>query len=322
MKRILITGGSGFIGTNLIEKLIETKRFDVLNIDIVSPKLNKSRKFWKQVDIRNKEELFHDILEFNPEIVVHLAARTDLKGKSLEDYDSNTEGVISLIEALDCLKAIDRVLFASSMYVCEPGYSPIDFEDYKPHTLYGESKVMTEKIIKNSALKVPWVILRPTSIWGPWFNEPYADFFNMVMKKRYYHMGSKACSKTYGYVENTVSQIISLIEAPSEIINKKVFYLGDWPAYNITEWANEIAENVSYKIPRIPFLLFRFAGWVGDFLKFMGVKFPLTSFRIKNMTTDNIQDLSPIQEISPILQYSRVDGVLKTINWIKNKQKI
>ncbi len=207
------------------------------------------------------------------------------------------------------------------MYVCNPGYVPKNFEDYHPHTIYGESKVMTEKIIKEkNPSGYTWAIIRPTSIWGSWFGEPYADFFHIVMGRKYFHMGSKACKKTYGYIENTLYQIESIMNAPSETINKKVFYLGDWPAYDISEWANEIAGYVGIKIPNVPFFMFRILGLFGDALRLLGIKFPMTSFRLKNMTVDNIHNLKPIQEIAPDLPVSRLDGVKKTVDWITSSK--
>ena len=66
----------------------------------------------------------------------------------MEEYDANFEGVKNILDALNDVPNLKRAIFASSMYVCEPGYMPQNFEDYAPHTLYGASKVETEKIIK------------------------------------------------------------------------------------------------------------------------------------------------------------------------------
>lgn len=321
MNKILITGGSGFIGTNLIDVLSSDSSIDILNIDIKPPKIESQKKYWKYIDIIDKDTLKATIIEFQPNFVIHLAARTDLNGNHLEEYSSNTLGVSNLIESLNELKSLERVIFTSSMYVCQPGYIPKDFEDYKPHTLYGESKVMTEKIIKeNNPQNYSWCITRPTSIWGPWFGEPYANFFHIVMSHKYFHMGKRACTKTYGYIGNTVYQIECLLNAPKEQIHQKVFYLGDWPPYDISEWANEIAKYMGIRIPHIPFFLFRIAGWGGDILKAIGIKFPMTSFRLKNMTTNNVHDLSLIKEIAPNLPVSRKEGVKITVEWI-NSQK-
>lgn len=323
MKKILVTGGSGFIGTNFISNLLEEDFSDcqLLNVDIKPPRKEDHMNFWKKTDICNYENLKEAILGFSPDFVIHLAARTDLNGKTLEDYNSNSLGVSNLIEVLNELKSLEKVIFASSMYVCKPGYSPINFEDYKPHTIYGESKVLTEKIIKSANLKFTWTIIRPTSIWGPWFGEPYKNFFDIVLSGKYFHMGSKACNKTYGYIDNTTYQIMSIVNAPIEKVNKKVFYIGDWPAYNISEWADEIAIYLGIKIPKISFIFFRLAAYCGDILNGIGFKFPMTSFRLKNMTTDNIHDLGLINEIAPNLPVTRKEGTKRTVEWIKSNKK-
>jgi len=193
---------------------------------------------------------------------------------------------------------------------------PKDFEDYAPHTLYGESKVETERIIKSTNPSYTWSIIRPTSIWGPWFGEPYNRFFHIVLKHMYFHMGKRACKKTYGYVDNAIYQIMSILNADEEKVNRKVFYIGDYEPYDITEWANEIARHAGIRIPNIPYFCFKLAGWFGDFLKLWGISFPMTSFRLHNMTTDNVHNLKPIKEIAPDLPVGREEGTIKTLEWI------
>lgn len=320
MDKILITGGSGFIGTNLINHLLQEKQYTILSIDINQPKIEKHKQIWKQVDICDTISLKKTIQKFQPDYVIHLAARTDLRGKDLKDYDANMEGVSNLLDALEKVPNLKRAVFASSMYVCEPGYMPKDLEDYAPHTLYGESKVETEKRIKERNPEYIWSIIRPTSIWGPWFGEPYDKFFRIVLNRMYFHMGKRACRKTYGYIDNAIYQIMSILQAPEEKVMRKVFYLGDYEPYDITEWADEIAECIGIKIPNIPYFLFVLAGWFGDFLKLFGMTFPMTSFRLKNMTTNNVHNLEPIKELAPNLPTSRKKGNMHTIMWIEEKR--
>lgn len=323
MKKILITGGSGFIGTNLIETLRKTDA-ELLSVDMAEPKLEGHRSIWQKVDIREKNDFMATVKDFQPDYVIHLAARTDLSGKTLQDYDANMQGVSNLLDALEQVSNLKQAVFASSMYVCEPGYMPKDFEDYAPHTLYGESKVETERRIKERNPKYTWSIIRPTSIWGPWFGEPYNKFFHIVLNHMYFHMGKRACKKTYGYVDNAIYQIMSILDADAEKVNRKVFYIGDYEPYDITEWANEIAKEAGIWIPRIPYWCFMCAGWLGDLLKKFGVAFPMTSFRLHNMTTDNVHNLDQIKIIAPNLPVTRKEGTKRTLDWINNveyKQK-
>jgi len=316
MKRILITGGSGFIGTNLINDLINNE-FEILNIDINPPKIKSHYIYWTEANINNYELLLSAVNDFQPTYAIHLAARTDLDGKSLKDYETNILGVENLIKVLNKTSSLKRVVFTSSMLVCKPGYIPKFNTDYKPSTIYGESKVLTEKIIQDSSHNYEWAITRPTSIWGIGFGVPYRNFFDMVIAKRYYHIGNRSSTKTYGYICNTIYQINQVLISPFEKIDKQIFYLGDYKPYNIEEWANEIAFELGVTIKKVPFNFIKLSALIGDVLKYLNINFPMSSFRLKNMTTNNVVELKNTQEIAPNLPSSRIDGIKKTLNWLK-----
>lgn len=316
MTKILITGSSGFIGSNIFQFYLD-KGFDIVNIDKSQPKVIEHSKKWKQVNILDYNSLKLEILLFKPDLVIHLAARTDLDGDNLNDYNTNTVGTQNLIKILNQTPSVKRVIFASSMLVCEPGYLPCHPTDYSPSTIYGQSKVLMEKIIRESSHNYEWAIVRPTSIWGPWFGEPYRNFFTMILNKRYFHIGKKSCVKTYGYVENLIYQIDSILNASAEKIQGNVFYLGDYEPINIKNWANEIALELVTVIKTIPYPVIKLAAFGGDFLKSLGIKFPMTSFRLKNMTTNNVVNLSNTEDVAPSLPFSRIDGIKKTLYWLK-----
>jgi nucleoside-diphosphate-sugar epimerase len=321
--RILIIGGSGFIGTNLVEKFIRDN-FEVLNIDKKVP-INKSHiKYWEELDILHYDNLLKKLCDFNPDYVVHLAARTDLEGKNINDYSTNTVGVENILKAIQQLHNLKKIIIASSMLVCSLCYQPNGQFDYHPTTIYGESKVITEKTVWENQPHCDWAIIRPTSIWGPWFGYPssYVRFFKMLINKQYFHIGDKSCTKTHGYVGNTVYQIEKLLLCDTPAKDNKIFYLGDYDPTNIEEWANEIADALHYKIMRIPYPIILFAALCGDILKKINVSFPMTSFRLHNMTIDNIVDLSNIMQVAPELPFSRIEGIRSTLEWLNKNTDI
>ena len=315
--KILITGGSGFLGTNLVESCLNSG-YCVLNIDIALPKIKSHHKFWKKIDILDKTSLFNAFIEFTPTHVIHLAARTDLRGSSLSDYNANIEGVENIISACNSSPRIKNIIFSSSMLVCALGYSPLDDYDFSPNTVYGKSKVESEKIIRAANIKTNWAIIRPTSIWGQYFNEPYKNYFELIISKKYFNILGNNSSKTYGYIGNTVYQIEKLLFSNEKNISGRVFYIGDYNYYNINEWSKEIANVLNTRIYSLPKFIFRIAAFVGDILGLIQIKFPMNSFRLENMTTNNTCNLDNIRKVAPTLPFSRLEGVRRTVRWLTN----
>lgn len=313
--KILVTGASGFIGTNLLESL--RGDFEVINVDFNTPKNEKHIGYWRNVDIVDFESLQKVVTDFAPDYIVHLAARTDLDGKTLEDYNANTIGVENVLKVASELPNLKKIIITSSMLVCKAGYMPQHQHDYNPTTVYGESKVRTEQITWSNPPTCDWAILRPTSIWGPWFGVPYRNFFDMVKSKMYFHIGHRSCSKTYGYVENAVYQIKQILFNETTDNDNKVFYLGDRPAIYIEEWADQIAGQLGHKIIRFPYWMIKCAALVGDVLGKVGIHFPMTSFRLRNMTTDNIINVDNTYRIAPNPPVERIEGIKRTLKWME-----
>ena len=88
-KSVLVTGASGFIGTNILSYLI-LNGFTVLNVDVCPPKNKNHQIYWQKIDITDLEALKKCIVSFSPDYILHLAERTDLEGKTLNDYSANS----------------------------------------------------------------------------------------------------------------------------------------------------------------------------------------------------------------------------------------
>lgn len=320
MSRILITGASGFIGTNLMEYFVG-KGHEVINFDFKEPKIAERKTLWKNIDITDRHKTIDEIVGFNPDYIVHLAARTDLFGNSYKDYDANISGVRNVLEAAVKCGNLKKILITSSMLVCSAGYIPKNQRDYCPPNWYGKSKVETENIVWENPPKCDWAILRPTSIWGAWFGEPYRKFFDIIKKRLYFHIGHTACTKTYGYIENTIYQIEQIMLNDTSDEENKVFYLGDNPPIFIEEWANQITDELGYVRPlRIPLWLIWPIAKVGDVLKNkFHIFFPLTTFRINNMSINNIINLDNTCKIAPNPPINRTEGIRRTLAWMKKR---
>jgi nucleoside-diphosphate-sugar epimerase len=318
--RVLVTGGSGFIGTNLIE-YYQTSGNEVVNLDIASPRNQAHISYWKKIDLLDAKGLRNAIYEFNPEVILHMGARTDLDGASIDDYAANTVGVENLIAAIEDIKSLKRVVFASSRLVCRIGYQPKNSSDYCPTTPYGESKVRGEQIVNGAAGRIPcpWTIVRPTSIWGPWFDVPYKTFFLSISKGRYVHPGNVQILKSFGFVGNTVHELQALVNADGAQVNEKTLYLADFLPIDVAQMANSIQREIGVaQIKTLNVSMLQLAAWAGDCLKLLGWRNPpLTTFRLNNLLTPMVHDLSSLQAIVGELPYSMDEGIHITAKWMK-----
>lgn len=322
--RFLVTGGSGFIGTNLCAHIASIGGV-ALNIDHSVPRNKQAIDTWKLLDICDRASLAYAFSEFSPDYVIHLAARTDLDGLTLQDYQSNTSGVKNVIEASISCTSIKRVIFASSRLVCRIGYLPASDIDYCPTTLYGESKVAGEAIVRDLAADAPWLwcIVRPTSIWGPWFDIPYRQFFDSVVSGRYVHPKGVKVLKSFGYVGNTVHQLTTLMKAPADLVDRKTLYLADYPPIEVQSMANQICHQLQKPAVRqVPVVLLKILARLGDVAKQGGMRNPpLTSFRLANLLTPMIYDLDPLEKIVGPLPFDMETGVRHTLDWLMSRGK-
>ena len=317
-RRILITGGSGFIGTNLIEHYMAAG-VPVTNFDRLPPKAPRQRGSWYRGDILDAAAVRRAVEELSPTHIVHLAARVDIWSRNVADYAENISGVRNLISASNVGVGLRRIVFTSSRMVARIGYIPRDDTDYCPPNAYGESKAIGERMVRGSALRCSWVIVRPTSIWGPWFGVPYKDFFIAIARNRYVHVRGFSVQKSYGFVLNSVRQLDKLLGSPDEVVHGRTIYLADYPPVRVEEMADCIQREMgAKKIRSVPLRALKPAAMAGDALKRLGWREPpLTTFRLNNLVAQMVYDLTPLEQIVGPLPYTMEDGVKITVNWLR-----
>ena len=200
------------------------------------------------------------------------------------------------------------------------GYQPRHETDYHASTLYGISKSRGEDIVRSATDLGGWTIVRPTGIWGPWFGEPYRRFFELIRRGSYVHPSARPILKSFGYVENLVHQLHRLAQAPPARVHGRTFWLADYQPVVVSEWASDIAaKSGARSIPTVPVSFLRVAAVVGDLAAKVGVGFPMTSFRLDNLTTDMVFDLSATEEVVGSLPFSAEQGTSRTIEWLRQR---
>lgn len=323
MKKIIITGGNGFIGTNLILSLRE--KFDENNvgvyiIDIKPPKIDlEENERWINLDILHKEGILQTFDKIKPDFVIHLAAETSCDPTfNISNYLTNTEGSKNVFTACEETN-VDFLVHTSTQYVNQSDNIPRHDTDYAPHTVYGESKIISEVNLREGNYNFNWVIIRPTNVWGRWhLRYPY-EFWKVLRNGKYYHPGHKVVKRSYGYVGNVCEQILKLIDLRnSSNVAKKVFYVGDEPL-DLFDWVNSFSLAITKKPVRVvPRGIVFTAALVGSFLQKMKIGFPITISRYNSMTSHNPAPMENTIKLLGVPKYSIDEGVAVTTKWLND----
>jgi nucleoside-diphosphate-sugar epimerase len=315
--KVLVTGSSGFIGRHLAGHL-HKQGYDVVGLDI-RPAPDAS---WPTVtcDIRAADPLRDALTAVRPELVAHLAARTDLEGATVADYDANTAGVRALIDAVMATDSVRRCIFTSTQLIARPGQPRSADDDYAPTTPYGASKAAGEQIVRRWDGPITWCIVRPTTIWGPGMNAHYQRFFRHLRRGTYFHVGRSPRHKSYGFVGNTAHQYRRLLEVEAALVHRRTFYLADYRPISLRDWAENLARQMGApRIRTLPESGARALAHAGDVFAGLGWRsFPFTSFRLANILTGYTVDTSELERIVGPLPYDTAAGVQATVAWLWN----
>lgn len=318
--RLLITGGSGFIGLNAVDHFCRGTKA-LLNLDRNCPEPPDHRSFWQKADLMDLTSLKEAVHAFRPTHVLHLAARADCdEGTTVEEgYRDNTAGTEIFLQAIKTCPSIQKAVITSSQYVCGPGYQPKSDEDYAPATVYGASKVITEKLTRTANLPFCWTLIRPTNVWGPWHARYEREFWRVAHRGWYFHPGGAPVRRAYAYVGNVLSQIGRIFTLDESVVGGKTFYVGD-ETDDIWNWASGFCRALHGKNPpRVPRPMLRLLGKIGDRIsRITGRRFYIDSTRVESMTTDYPVDMKVTFELLGRGSWGLEEGIQVTARWLKS----
>ena len=181
MKTIIVTGGLGFIGSNLIN-ILNKKNYFIINIDKVCYSSNfknisnniKNYKFYKQ-DINNQNVIKRILNKYNPSLIFNVAAETHVDrsiDSPKEFIKSNILGVFNLLEAIRVYKKKIKLIHVSTDEVygdIRKNKKSKELDAYNPSSPYAASKASSDLIIKSyiRTYKLPAIITNCCNNFGP-----------------------------------------------------------------------------------------------------------------------------------------------------------
>lgn len=184
MKKVLITGVEGFVGSHLAEYLSK-KKYKIFGIHFAEP-IKRIGKLYR-CDIRDYARTFKIIKEIKPDAIFHLAAQSSVSQgeKHINDtFAINTQGTLNLLETLRETNIKPRIIYISSCEVYGRSDGKLtEHSPTKPVSFYALSKLLAERICQYYYQYYDFdiVILRPFSHTGPGQNEKF--IFSQVSKK-------------------------------------------------------------------------------------------------------------------------------------------
>ncbi len=251
-KRVLVTGGAGFIGSHVSDYLIG-KGHQVTILDDLSGGLRENvnpKATFVEGSINNKK-LIDEIVE-EKEIIYHFAAYA-AEGLShfirSYNYDNNLMGSVNLVTAAIKNK-VKSFLFTSSMAVYGSGNPPFSEDDYpKPEDPYGNAKFAVEQDLRcaHDLFGLDYIITRPHNVYGErqFLGDPYRNVIGIWMNRIMQNQppmiyGDGEQTRAFSYIGDVASCLANapfLEKAKNHIIN-----IGAAKPYTINELATQVLE--------------------------------------------------------------------------------
>lgn len=325
--KILVTGASGFIGSYIVEEALRQGMETWAAVRPTSSKayLQDERIHFINLNLSSREELEHALSGHSFDYVVHAAGAT--KCLHADDfYRVNTEGTRNLVDALIRLQMpLKRFVFVSSLSIFgaireEQPYTEITEQDVpRPNTAYGKSKLKAEEYLDSVGATFPYVVLRPTGVYGP----REKDYFLMAKSIKQhvdFSVGYKRQDITFVYVQDVVQAVFLALDHGR---NGRKYFLSDGEVYQSETFSDLLHKELGRKW----LLRIKAPIWVLKVVTFFGEHIGRMTGRMSALNRDKYNilrqrnwrcDIEPaVDELGYHPHYKLDRGVKLAVAWYK-----
>lgn len=263
--RVLVTGGSGFVGANLVTTLLD-RGYTVRSFDRApSPLADHARLEVLEGDICDRDTVATAVRDIDT--VIHTAAIIDLMGGAsvTEEYRArsfavNVEGTKNLVEAAQQC-GVQRFVYTASNSVVMGGQDIVSGDETLPYTtrfndLYTETKVVAEKFVlaANGEHGMLTCAIRPSGIWGQGDQTMFRKVFENVLAGHVKVLvGNKSIKLDNSYVHNLIHGFILAAQhlVPGGSAPGQAYFINDDDPVNMFEFSRPVLAACGRKLPTL-----------------------------------------------------------------------
>lgn len=266
MKNILITGGSGFIGSSICDFFLK-KNYNVFNYDLINKKKFEKNYFFIKGDITDKKKLFNSFKNIHLNEVVHLAYINGTQKFYEIPFDIlniASKGIINLCEFCEKKKIKTLFLASSSEVYNEPLNIPTKENEilkisdiFNPRFSYGGGKIFSEIYAQNFLLQKKTlkrlIIFRPHNIYGESMGNGHVipqickkiikQFFKKKIKIKIQGTGNEI--RSFMHIDDFINAFKYIYNSKSK---NEVFNIGNNDPLKINELIKKISKLINRKI--------------------------------------------------------------------------
>lgn len=250
--KILLTGASGFIGQHILPKLQQ----------------NGHQVHCLESDLLNYQDIEKEVIAVSPEIIIHLAARTEVERSFYEPMsfgEVNYLGTINLVNSAVKLDNLKNFMFASTMEVY--GWQPVSdlirdgnvpdvipaFDERtepNPNAPYAVAKLACEKYLQyaHRSLGLKFCALRQTNTYGRTDNDFFVveQIIHQMLTKTEINLGYEHPYRNFLFIDDLVDLWVDLVEKHDKVNSGEIFTIGPNNPIRIGDLADKIAKKIGW----------------------------------------------------------------------------
>jgi UDP-glucose 4-epimerase len=286
MNRILVTGGAGFIGSSLVNALIQSKEHRIIVFDNLSTGNRDNISKW--LTGPNFHFIHADMLDISSlkkavdtcDIVCHLAANPIValgETNTKIDYEQNLLATYNLLEAMRTSDSCKKIIFTSSAAIygeSETMPTPEKYSPLKPISLYGASKLACEALISGYCymFNMSSIVVRLANVIGS--VNTHGVIYDFITKLRVNSayldiLGNGKQNKSYLHINDCINGLVKLLEK-MEDVKFEIFNMGSDDTITVLQIAEIIINELSLRTVDRRFIdIFDGRGWNGDIREYL-----------------------------------------------------